>query len=186
VGLAETCGSMNHVFIGQADLVGDDPRHSKSRSGTARCYIASDPVRQCKETCRILRALARTSCHVELIGGFDEQIHTRVVRLGHNAAARRWRWQAEPAHHRASIPIGTRDLVTVSGDAAALNEPLRGYTWKCRLPTPNLAVNVRPIRGRRPPTRRRSYHLSTPLWGSGVENSGQNIDESLESRTSSY
>jgi len=36
------------------------------------------------------------------------------------------------------------------------------------------------------PTRRRSYHLSTPLLGLGSENSGQNIDESLESRTSSY
>jgi hypothetical protein len=37
-----------------------------------------------------------------------------------------------------------------------------------------------------PRTRRRSYHLSTPLWGFGSENSGQNIDESLESRTGSY
>ena len=36
------------------------------------------------------------------------------------------------------------------------------------------------------PGRRVSYHLSTPLSGLGSENSGQNIDESLESRTSSY
>ena len=30
------------------------------------------------------------------------------------------------------------------------------------------------------PDRRRSYHLSTPLWGLGSENSGHNIDDSLE------
>jgi hypothetical protein len=35
-------------------------------------------------------------------------------------------------------------------------------------------------------SRRRSYHLSTPLSGLGSENSGQNIDESLGSRTRSY
>src|SRR5271170_7915107 len=31
-----------------------------------------------------------------------------------------------------------------------------------------------------------SYHLSTPLWGLGSENSGHDIDESLGARTSSY
>ena len=31
-----------------------------------------------------------------------------------------------------------------------------------------------------------SYHLSTPLWGLGSENSGHDIDQSLEVRTSSY
>ena len=31
-----------------------------------------------------------------------------------------------------------------------------------------------------------SYHLSTPITGLGSENSGHDIDESLEVRTSSY
>jgi hypothetical protein len=33
-------------------------------------------------------------------------------------------------------PIGTLDLVTVSGDAGALNEPLRRYTTRWLSPTP--------------------------------------------------
>ena len=42
------------------------------------------------------------------------------------------------------------------------------------------------LRAQDAPNRRRSYHLSTPLRGLGSENSGQNIDESLEVRTGSY
>ena len=127
MGLVELSRPMNHVFLREPGVVGDYPRHSKSRGGTAHCQVATDPVHQCKEARRIFRALTSTGCHIERIGRLDEKIHARVVRPSHDALPK-----AGQAHHLASEPIGTRDLVTVSGDAAALNEPLRGYTRQCR------------------------------------------------------
>jgi len=138
VGLVELSRAMNHVFIRESGVVGDNPGHSKSRGGTAHCQVATDPVRQCKEVRRILRALTCTGCHIERIGRLDEKIHARVVRSSHWSVPNTLRWQARQAHHLALEPIGTLDLVTVSRDAGALNDPLRGYTRRRRSRTPGL------------------------------------------------
>ena len=113
VGLVELSGPMNHVFIRESGVVGDNPGHSKSRGGTAHCQVATDPVRQCKEERRILRALTSTGCHIERIGRLDEKIHARVVRPSHYSVPNSLRWQAGQAHHLALGPIGTLDLVNV-------------------------------------------------------------------------
>jgi hypothetical protein len=122
VGRVELFRPMNHVFIRQPGNVRDDPRHSKSRGGTAHCQVATDPGCQCKEARRIVRALTSTGCHIERIGRLDEKIHASVVRHSHCSAQKRSRRQAGQAHLLALGTIGTLDLVTVSGDAGALNE----------------------------------------------------------------
>ena len=122
---------MNHVFVREPGVVGDNPGHSKSRGGTAHGQVATNPVRQCKEVRRIVRALTSTGCHIERIGRLDEKIHARVVRPRHISVPNSLRWQAGQAHQLALGPIGTLDLVTVSGDARALNELSRGYTRRC-------------------------------------------------------
>jgi hypothetical protein len=119
VGLVELSRAMNHVVIRETGVVGYDPGHSKSRGRATHCQVASDSVRQCKETRRILGTLARTGCHIERIGGLDQKFHARVVCLGHVSVPHSVRWQAGQAHHLALGPIGSPDLVAVSGDAGA-------------------------------------------------------------------
>ena len=128
VGLVELSRPMNHVFVREPGVVGDNPGHSKSRGGTAHCQVATDPVRQSKELRRILGALTSTGCHIERIGRLDEKVHARVVRPSHYPVPNSLRWRAGRAHQLAIEPIGTLDPVTVSGDAGAPNEQLRGYT----------------------------------------------------------
>ena len=101
MGFVEVSCPMNHIFIHEPGVVGDNPAHAKSCGRTAHRQVATDPVRQSKEARCILRALTSTGCHIELIGGFDEKIHPRVVCPSHHSGPNSLRSPAGQGHHRA-------------------------------------------------------------------------------------
>ena len=127
MGLVELSGPVNHVFIREAGVVGDNPGHSKRRGGTAHCQVASDPVRQRKEAGRIVGALTSTGRHFEGIGRLDEKIHACVVSLSHCSVPNGVRCRypkptisyCDPSDFRSSHP---------KRDASANGELFRGYT----------------------------------------------------------
>ena len=98
-----------------------NPGHSKRRGRTAHCQVTADPIGQCREVSCILRGITGFAGQIQGMGSLDEKVHAGVV---------------SPDHYRDWTallgPIGTLDLVTVSGDASALIEPLRRYTTVAR------------------------------------------------------
>ena len=128
MGLVELSGPVNHVFIRQAGVVGDNPGHSKSRGGTAHCQVASDSVRQSNEAGRIVGALTSTGRHFEGIGRLEEKVHACVVSLSHCSVPNSVRCRygkptpsyCDSSDFRSSHPKRRREHSN--------SEPLRGYT----------------------------------------------------------
>ena len=98
VGLVELCCPMNHIFIRETGMVGDNPGHAKSRGWATRVQVTTYPVREREEARRIFGTFTRTRCHVEGIGGLGEKVHACVVRLSHYSTPHIRDWRSdEPA-----------------------------------------------------------------------------------------